>query len=65
MYPDIYKFYVPALKPTLSTFNAFLKYSSKAFKEEWIVGKFHMEKQHDALGNDYSFIIIWQIPDTY
>ena len=41
MYLDIYNFYVPALKPTPSTSNAFSKYLSKAFWEEWTVGKFN------------------------
>ena len=54
IYLDIHKFYVPALKPTLSIFNAFAEYSSKAFGEEWPVSKFNMEKQHDASGNDCS-----------
>ena len=38
MYLDIYKFYVPTLKPTPSTSNTFSKYSLKAFWEEWTVG---------------------------
>ena len=54
MYLDIYKFYISALKSTLSTSNAFSKYSSKTFWEEWTVGKFNMEKQHDASGNERS-----------
>ena len=54
MYLDIYKFYIPALKSTPSTSNAFSKYSSKTFWEEWTVGKFNMEKQHDASGNERS-----------
>ena len=54
IYLDIYKFYVLALKPTLSIFNAFAKYSSKAFGEEWTVDKFNIEKHHDASGNDCS-----------
>ena len=54
MYLDIYKFYVPALKPTPSTSNTFVKYSSKTFWEEWMVGKFNMQKQHDASGNEHS-----------
>ena len=54
MYLDIYQFYVPALKPTPSTSNVFSKYSSKAFCKECTVGKFNMEKQHDASGNERS-----------
>ena len=54
MYLDIYKFYVPAIRPIPLTSNGFSKYSSKAFWEEWTVGKFNMEKQHDASGNERS-----------
>ena len=54
MYLDICKFYIPVLKPTPSISNAFAIYSSKAFWEEWTVGKFNMEKQHDASGNERS-----------
>ena len=54
MYLDIYKFYIPALKSTPSTSNAFSKYSSKTFWKEWTVGKFNMEKQHDTSGNERS-----------
>ena len=53
MYLDICKFYVPALT-TLSTSYAFAIYSSKAFWEEWTVGKLNIEKQHDASGNERS-----------
>ena len=54
MYLDIYKFYIPALKSTPSTSNAFSKYLSKTFWKEWTVGKFNMEEQRDASRNERS-----------